>query len=257
MPITIRFGEEEYLDGVTISHHAFYEKLIEEDALPTTSLISPAVFEDAYKQAIAAGETVIAITISSKLSGTYQSAALAAEEYPGKVFVVDSLNAALGEQILVRYAAHLANECDDAEAIVAKLNEEKQSIHTMAVLDTLEYLKKGGRISGTVAFVGEILAIKPVVAVKDGVVEMLGKARGSKNGNNFLINEIKQTNGIDFERPICVGYTGLSDAMLQKYLRDSSSLYEGHEDCLRLCSVGATIGTHIGPDAVVVSFFAK
>ncbi len=257
IPIAIRFGNEEFLDGVTIGHHEFYEKLIESDTLPTTSLISPATFADAYEAAVAAGETVICITISSKLSGTYQSAALAAEDYPGKVFVVDSMNAALGEQNLVRYASQLALKMDDAQAVVSELEEAKGNIHTMAVLDTLEYLKKGGRISGTVAFVGEMLAIKPVVAVVDGAVVMLGKARGSKNGNNFLIKEVSQTGGIDFEKPVCLGYTGLSDAMLQKYLHDSIALYEGQEKALHICSVGATIGTHIGPGAVVVSFFAK
>lgn len=257
IPIAIRFGNEEYLDGVTISHHEFYEKLIESDILPTTSLISPATFADAYGAAVAAGETVICITISSKLSGTYQSAVLASEEYPGKVFVVDSMNAALGEQNLVRYASRLAQETDDAKTIVSALEEAKTKIHTMAVLDTLEYLKKGGRISGTVAFVGEMLAIKPVVAVVDGAVAMLGKARGSKNGNNFLIKEVSKAGSIDFEKPVCLGYTGLSDATLQKYLQDSSPLYEGHKNTLLICSVGATIGTHIGPGAVVVSFFAK
>ncbi len=257
LPIAIRFGNEEFLDGVTISHHEFYEKLIESDTLPTTSLISPATFAEAYEAAVAAGETVICITISSKLSGTYQSAALAAEDYPGKVFVVDSMNAALGEQNLVRYASRLAQGTEDAQAVISALEEAKGKIHTMAVLDTLEYLKKGGRISGTATFVGEMLAIKPVIAVVDGAVAMLGKARGSKNGNNFLMKEVSQAGGIDFEKPVCLGYTGLSDAMLQKYLQDSRSLYEGQENALCICSVGATIGTHIGPGAVVVSFFAK
>ncbi len=257
LPMTVSFGEEQYQDGVNLTHQEFYEKLIESDTLPVTSLISPAAFEDAYAAAVGAGERVIAITISSKLSGTYQSAVIAAEEFPGKVFPVDSLNAASGEQILVRRAAELAQKLDDPEQIVEILNEEKTLIHTMGVLDTLEYLKKGGRVSGTVAFVGEVLAIKPVMALKNGRVEMIGKARGSKNGNNFLIKEINQTRGIDFSKPICLGYTGLSDAYLQKYIRDSAALYEGHEDSLRICSVGATIGTHLGPGAILVSFFAK
>ena len=89
LPLHIRFGEEEYADGVTISHKEFYEKLIECDTLPTTSLVSPAVFEEAYEKAVSAGETVIVVTISSKLSGTCQSARIAAEDYEGKVFVVD------------------------------------------------------------------------------------------------------------------------------------------------------------------------
>ncbi len=257
LPISICFGEEEYWDGETINHREFYEKLIESDILPTTSLISPARFEEAFEQAVRAGETVIAIPVSSKLSGTYQSAVIAAQEFPEQVFVVDSMNAAVGEQILVRYAAQLAGIMDDPEQIVSILNDVKKKIHTMAVVDTLDYLKKGGRISSGVAFVGEMLSIKPVLAVQDGVVAILGKARGSKNGNNFLMKEIAKTRGIDFEKPLCLGYTGLSDAYLRKYIQDSQALYAGHEDSLRTCTVGATIGTHIGPGAVAVAFFEK
>ena len=179
LPLHIRFGEEEYADGVTISHKEFYEKLIECDTLPTTSLVSPAVFEEAYEKAVSAGETVIVVTISSKLSGTCQSARIAAEDYEGKVFVVDSLNATIGEQILVEYGLQLKKQGMTAEEIVSILQEQKHKIHTMGLLDTLEYLKKGGRISPTVAFIGGALAIKPVVAVVDGEIIMLGKARGS------------------------------------------------------------------------------
>ena len=188
LPLHIRFGEEEYADGVTISHKEFYEKLIECDTLPTTSLVSPAVFEEAYEKAVSAGETVIVVTISSKLSGTCQSARIAAEDYEGKVFVVDSLNATIGEQILVEYGLQLKKQGMTAEEIVSVLQEQKHKIHTMGLLDTLEYLKKGGRISPTVAFIGGALAIKPVVAVVDGEIIMLGKARGSKNGSNFYRN---------------------------------------------------------------------
>ena len=239
LPLHIRFGEEEYADGVTISHKEFYEKLIECDTLPTTSLVSPAVFEEAYEKAVSAGETVIVVTISSKLSGTCQSARIAAEDYEGKVFVVDSLNATIGEQILVEYGLQL----------------KKHKIHTMGLLDTLEYLKKGGRISPTVAFIGGALAIKPVVAVVDGEIIMLGKARGSKNGSNFLIREIEKADGVDFSKPFCLGYTGLSDELLQKYIHDSEHLWKDYAKELPVSTLGATIGTHVGPGAVAVAFF--
>ena len=206
LPLHIRFGDDEYADGVTISHREFYEKLIECDTLPTTSLVSPAVFEDAYEQAVSAGETVIVITISGKLSGTCQSARIAAEDYEGKVFVIDSMNATIGERILVEYGLQLKDQGKSAEEIVSILEKEKSKIHTMGLLDTLEYLKKGGRISSTVAFIGGALAIKPVVAVSDGEIIMLGKARGSKNGSNFLIREIEKADGVDFSRPFCLGY---------------------------------------------------
>lgn len=257
LPIHIRFGNEEYLDGATITHKAFYEKLIEGDELPETSLIGPAAFAEAYQTAVDQGEQALVITISSKLSGTYQSAVLAAADFPEQVFVVDSMNAAIGEQALVLYAKQLVERGLPMGEIVALLEEAKQKLHLLALLDTLEYLKKGGRISKTVAFVGGVLSIKPVVAVREGEVALLGTARGSRNGSNFLIKEIEKSSGVDFTKPICLGYTGLSDKLLQKYMQDSKHLWEGHAEGLRIASIGATIGTHVGPDAVAVAFFAK
>ena len=161
------------------------------------------------------------------MSGTCQSARIAAEDYEGKVFVVDSMNATIGERILVEYGLQLKDQGKSAEEIVSILEKEKSKIHTMGLLDTLEYLKKGGRISSTVAFIGGALAIKPVVAVSDGEIIMLGKARGSKNGSNFLIREIEKADGVDFSRPFCLGYTGLSDELLQKYIHDWQTSVEG------------------------------
>ena len=207
-------------------------------------------------QAAAAGEKMLVITISGDLSGTYQSALLAAEEYAGRIRVIDSRQATVGEQLVVNRALQLMDNGLGLDAIADRLEAEKEEIHTIGLLDTLEYLKKGGRISKTVAFVGGALAIKPVVAIVDGKVILLGKARGSKNGENFLMREAEKA-GLDFSRPICLGYTGFSDAMLQKYMEDSRHLWEGHEDNLPICTIGATIGTHIGPNAIALSFFEK
>lgn len=255
LPMTVRFGETQYKDGLDISTKEFYEKLIESDELPTTSLISPAEFEDEYIKAKQNGETVLVITISSKLSGTYQSAVLSANDYDN-VFVVDSKSVAVGENILVLYALELANQGMDIKDIVTTLEQKRENIHVIALLDTLEYLKKGGRISSAVAFVGGALSIKPVVAVKDGEVAMIGKARGSRKGNNYLIEEIENTAGIDFSKPICLGYTGLGDELLQKYIADSKQLWEEHENCLKISHIGSTIGTHVGPNAIAVAFFS-
>ncbi len=257
LPMSIRFGNIEYKDGVDLTANKFYEKLIESDELPSTSLISPAVFADAFKNAIDSGEKVIVITISSDLSGTYQSAAVAAAEYSEDVYVIDSKNVAVGEQILVLFAAELLKKGLSAKEIAQQLEGVKDKIHLLGVLDTLEYLKRGGRISSTVAFVGGALNLKPVVAVKNGKVEMIGKARGSKNGNNYLIKEIEDTNGIDFEKPLCLGYAGLDDSLLKKYIEDSSVLWSGHKESLKISPIGATIGTHCGPGTIAVAFFEK
>ena len=257
LPMAVTFGEETYLDGVTLSHTQFYEKLIESDTLPITSQVTPAQFEDAFRSAAEAGETVVCITVSSKLSGTYQSACIGAQDYEGRVFVVDSLNAAIGEQILVLRALDLAQAGMEAPEIARQLEQEKQQIRIIALLDTLEYLHKGGRLSRSEAVLGGLLSIKPVVAIEDGVVKVLGKARGSKNGNNLLIQQIRGTSGIDFSRPLTLGYTGLDDKLLQKYITDSAALWENHTHQLPISTIGGTIGTHVGPGAIAVAFFEK
>ena len=129
----------------------------------------------------------------------------------------------------------------------------------MALLDTLEYLRRGGRIPSTVGAIGELLSIKPVIAIEDGEVAILGKARGSKNGRNLLNQQIEKTGAIDFSKPLALGYTGLSSKLLRKYLADNRALWEGHisEDELPIHSVGATIGTHAGPGAIAVAYFCE
>lgn len=257
LPMTVSFGETQYRDGVDLSHSQFYDLLVESDTLPVTSQIVPAQFEDAFRAATDDGDQVVAVLLSGKLSGTWQSAVLAAQTFAGKVFVVDSENAAIGEMILVERALRLADDGMSAEQIAQTLEREKKEIRLIALLDTLEYLKRGGRISPSIALVGGLLSIKPVVAVQNGEVALLGKARGSRNGNNLLIQEIEKTAGIDFSRPLRLGYTGLTDTLLQKYIEDSSALWRGHAESLPVSTIGGTIGTHVGPGAIAVAFFCK
>lgn len=258
LPMTITFGETAYLDdGVELTHQKFYELLVQGEDLPITSQITPIQFESAFRPAVNAGESVVAVLLSGKLSGTYQSACVAAEQFPGKVYVVDSENASIGEQILVKRAAELMDAGLNAAAIAQKLDQEKKSVRVIALLDTLKYLKRGGRISGATAMVGGMLSIKPVITITEGEVGMLGKARGSRNGNNLLVQEIQKATGIDFSRPYLLGYTGLDDTLLRKYIADSQQLWKGHTEELPVTTVGGTIGTHVGPGAVAVAFFAK
>lgn len=256
VPLTVHFGDEEYIDGVTIDHKAFYEKLVETDVHPSTSQATPDAFAKEYEKAKAANESAVVITLSSKLSGTYQSAKIAAEDYEN-IFLVDSGSAAIGGGILVEYALRLLNEGLEAKEIAEKLNEAKKKIIIIALVDTLDYLKKGGRISKTVAFAGAVLNIKPVIAVSDGEITILGKARGSKMGNNLLVQEIEKSGGVDFGMPVLLGYTGLSDALLLKYIEDSMHLWECGLDEIRYTSIGSVIGTHAGPGAIAAAFFKK
>lgn len=257
VPMHVFFGEEEYLDGETLSHEGFYEKLVECEELPKTSQIPPYEFEKWYKKVIADGDTAIVITLSGKLSGTYQSACIAAEEYAGKIYVVDSESVTLGERALITLAQNMIASGMEAAEIAAELTKARDRIQIVALLDTLEYLKKGGRIPKSVAALGEFLSIKPVVSLDHGEVAMLGKAHGSKNGNNLLVNCIQKAGGVDFDMPYYLGYTGLSDRLLKKYIQDNRALWEDHVDKLDFTCIGGTIGTHVGPGAIAVAFFAK
>lgn len=256
VPLTVHFGNEEFVDGITIDHKTFYEKLIETDVMPSTSQASPAAFADVFAPIAAAGESAVVITISSTLSGTYQSAVIAAGEYEN-IYVIDSGSAAIGSGILVELALQLAQQGLDAKQISTRLEEEKKNIRVVALVDTLEYLKRGGRISKSVAFAGSLLNIKPVLAIQDGQIQILGKARGSKQGNNLLVQQIESAGGVDFDHPLLLGYTGLSDVLLQKYIEDSKHLWVAGTEELHTTVIGSVIGTHAGPGAVAVAFFKK
>lgn len=256
VPLTVCFGQEEFTDGVTITHEQFYEKLVECDVLPTTSQASPAAFSRVLSETLAPGDSALILTLSSELSGTYQSAVIAAGEFE-EVFVVDSSSVAIGTGILTEYALECVNKGMSAKEIAEEIERKKKDVCVIAMLDTLEYLKKGGRISSTAAFAGGILNIKPVVNIEDGRINILGKARGSKQGNNLLIQEIQKAGGIDFRLPILLGYTGLTDVLLQKYIKDSRLLWEDAAESLRYTSIGSVVGTHTGPGVIAAAFFRK
>ncbi len=257
IPLVTVFGTEEYLDGVTLSSRQFFEKLIETDELPHTCQITPFRYEEVFREAAADGSDVICIVMSSKLSGSWQSAAVASSEFDGRVTAIDSENVCIGQQILVLYAVRLRDQGLTAQEIVAELEARKRDIRLLALLDTLEYLKKGGRISPAVAFAGELLSIKPVVSVEDGEVKLIGKARGSKSGNNLLKTFIGKSGGISFDMPYVLAYSGLSDCLLRKYIEDSRELWADRTAELPICPIGSTIGTHAGPGAIAVAFFEK
>ena len=256
VPLTVHFGEEEYIDGVTISHKEFYEKLVETDVMPSTSQANPEAFDKVFREVSANGDSAVVITIASGLSGTCQSANIAAADYDN-IHVIDSGTAAIGAGILSEYALQLADKGMDAASIAKELNAVKGRIHVIALVDTLEYLCKGGRLSKTAAVAGGILNIKPVLAINQGEIKVLGKARGSKQANNLLASEIEKAGGVDFDMPLLLGYTGLSNALLVKYIEDSKQLWEDSRAQLNSTIIGSVIGTHAGPGAVAVAFFRK
>ncbi|MBQ4049254.1 MAG: DegV family protein [Clostridia bacterium] len=253
-PLKISFGEEQYYDGVDLTPNEFYKKLVKSKSLPKTSQVTPYDFEQKFEQLTANGDEVIAIVLSSKLSGTCEAAKAAAERFAGKVHVFDSLNVAAGERIICNYALSLIEKGLSAKEVVAELEKIRDKVCITATLDTLEYLKKGGRISGASAIMGSILNIKPVAKLDDGVVKMMGKARGYKKAIALMNNAIKES-GVDFDKPCGIIWTGLEPEIATAYLQNSKDLWGEHR--VPTYIVGSTIGTHIGPGVVGVAYFKK
>ena len=256
VPLIIHFGEEELIDGVTINKEQFYRRLVESEQLPFTSQASPVAFQKVYEEVTQAGDSAVVITLASKLSGTYQSACIAAEDFDN-IYVVDSQTAAIGTGVLTEYALARAEAGADARELAAELERKREDVCLVALLDTLEYLKRGGRISKTAALAGGLLNIKPMITVRDGEVVLIGKARGAKQGNSLLVEKIRACGGIDFDLPILLGYSGLSGESLETYVEYSHDLWEMGTEILDKTCISGVIGTHTGPGVVAAAFFRK
>lgn len=257
IPLKIIVGNVEYRDGIDITPYKLYSMLDDCDILPHTSQITPDEFAKEYHEAFKTADEILVITIGAKLSGTYYSATLAATEFKKSIHIVDSGNAAAAQRILVEYAVRLANTDASASEIARKLEEVKRKLQIIARVDTLEYLKRGGRLSKTAAIAGSILSIKPVIGIENGEVSIFGKARGSKASSNLLTELINKRGGIDFSMPYRLIYSGNDDALLKGYIDNSRSLWVGRTDNLPISMLGSTIGVHVGPGAIGVAFFSN
>ena len=254
VPLTVRFGEKEFSDAADLSHKKFYKMLSSgKEEHPTTSQVTPTAWAEAMEEATSNGDTAVVITLSSKLSGTYQSACIAAEDFEGKVFVVDSMTATVGERLLLLYGIRLATAGMDAAAIKDRLDAVKARIRIVGRIDTLEYLRRGGRIGAASAGGGTMLNIKPIISVQDGMVQNVGKARGAKMADKQVRDLIVKAGGIEFSKPMCAAYSGLEDDNLKTFLAESTELLCGSE--ADIASVGCVIGAHVGPGAVAIGFF--
>lgn len=249
LPLKTIFGTEEFIDGVTITHADFYRRLAEQPA--TTSQVTPAQYASAFEAAHQAGEQILCITLSSLLSGCHQSAVIASDGLPARI--VDSGSVCVGQRILVERAVALRDQGLSADEIAAILEDEKKRIRIYAALDTLEYLKRGGRISSAAALAGTLLNIKPLITVTDGTVSLVGKARGEKKAGQMLTDFICK-HGIDPALPFCLAYSGPAAPQLQSYIAENEALF-GPEP--PVSSIGSVIGTHTGPGVIGAAFFAN
>lgn len=257
MPIHTRFGEVEYLDGVTLKPAEFFKKLVESNEVPRTSQVTPFEFEEEFEKWISEGEGVLCITMSAGVSGTYQSACAAAADFGDKVIVIDSRQFCISLYILIEYACQLRDSGKTLQQTAEAIEEAKKKVHVISVFATLEYLKLGGRISAAAAMAGNILSIKPVITIEKGLVEVIAKARGARKAHNMLVDFIDKTGGIDYSMPYCLGFTGFSDQVLTQYIDDYAAEYKEALKDVPVVPVGATVGTYAGPGAVALAFFNK
>lgn len=255
-PLRTILAGTEYRDGIDIVPDEFFEKLEANKEVARTSQVNVSEFAAMFEEAVSAGDDVIVITISSGLSGTCQSALVAAQDYPGRVYVIDSLSATAGEQVLIEQAIRRRDEGWTAAQIFEELDEMRKKARLFVTLETLEYLKRGGRISKTSAAVGGLLNIKPLLTLNgEGKLETVGKARGVKMSHKMMNDSIRAAGGIDFRYPVVLTYAGdLADGAVQNYLNDSKDIFGDHIDQLTIGQLGCVIGTHSGPGAIVVSF---
>ena len=255
MPIHTRFGEEEYLDGVTLKPEQFFEKLVKTDEIPRTSQITPYEFGQEFQKAVDAGESVLCITMSAGVSGTYHSSCTAAAEYGSSVRFIDSRQFCISLYVLIQYACICRDKGMSMEETGDAIEKVKGRVHVISVFATLEYLRLGGRISSAAALAGNLLSIKPVITVRDGVVEVISRARGTKKALKMAVDFIRQVGGIDESMPRCLGFTGASEAVMTSFLSDHAAAYKDYVSGLTIVPVGATVGTYAGPGAVALAFF--
>ena len=256
IPMIVNIDGKEYYDGINLLPKEFYKKLSKSEDLPKTTQINYYRFKETFESLTIKGDKVIVITLSSKLSGTYNSAYLASQKFDGKVYVVDSLNATAGERLLCLYTLDLIKQGLSFEEIIQKVESIKSKIVVIGTLDTLEYLKKGGRISSTTAFVGNLLLIKPAIQVVNGEIKTIAKIKGTKKINEFINTKLEENN-IDLSMPHSLVYTGISDERAIEFINSNNYIINQDDKNVSINIIGSTIGSHLGPNVLGVAFFEK
>ncbi len=259
LPLTLSFGDKEYKDSIDISRDEFYDMQEKSSSLAKTSQVTPFQYEQAFEEIINKGDIAIAITISSTLSGCYSSASIASNRFEkGQVYVIDSFSGSIGERVLIQYAHNLIKKENDVEKIVKELNSIKEKVKVLFLVDNLEYLQKGGRISKMASLAGNFLSVKPILTFgEDHEIILAGKARGFKKGNNLLKELASGMGEFDKDKPFLLCYSGKNRSTLDKYLEKYEELFQHNLDSIPVCQIGSTIGTHLGPDSIGLAFFVK
>lgn len=255
LPLTVHFGEEAFRDGVDISNAGFYDRLRGADKLPTTAQINPETFEAVFREVLDRGNQAVGIFISSAMSGTCQSAAIARDLLGSDdIFVVDSRTVTFSLGLLVTEAARLRDEGLTAAQLAEELTALREKLRLYAVVDTLKYLKMGGRISTATALVGGVLGISPIITIANGLVESVGKARGRKAGVQWIKNRVLEE-APDLSRSVSFGHSDCPEAL--EAVTGAFSDLTAQAPAVYHSDIGAVVGAHVGPGAAGISYFTE
>lgn len=251
IPLLVNFGEESYLDGPEMNFEGLIKKIEDTGLFPTTAQVIPQRFFEIYKKYLDEGFKIISIHLSSKMSGTYQSACIAKNMLEtDDIFVIDSMNVTTGLGTLVIYASRMLEKGMEIEEIVKELENAKPHVKSMLLFNSLDHLVKGGRLSKTAGFIGNMLGIKPMLCVKDGEMEVVDKVRGSKKALKNIVEYLEELDVKEENPIILLNAKGEDIDILREKLK------EKNVEILE-CEVGCVVGTHSGPNACGIFFIEK
>lgn len=252
LPLMVNFENESFQDGVDLDPETFFVKLKQASKLPTTSQVNPGTFIEAFERVVASGDEAVVILMSSDMSGTY-NAAVSAVEYLGtdKISVVDSRAISFGYGMMVIEAARMAEKGLSRAQIVSEIQRQTGEMVNLFIVDTLEYLQKGGRLSAGEAFIGNLLSIKPIITIEDGKLKSLDKVRGRKKAFKWVFDYLEQ-NKVDLKDKT-VGVFHADDAEhMEEFIVELLQRHQPKE--LIRSTVGTVVGTHSGPGCVALSY---
>lgn len=253
VPLIIRLDEVDYKDGIDINNKEFYEKLRNSKDIPKTSQATYIQFKETFEKYIDEGKQILYISGSSKATGTYQSAMMAKNDIEGDITLFDSLNLCYGCGVQVVKACEMLEEGKTLDEVIAKLEKMRESLYVIFAVDTLEYLKKGGRISATKAMVGSVLSIKPLIHIKDGQLDNITQVRGKKHVISKIIELIRENCGDDFSNKGFAVADGDNKVDVVK-LKEAIQAEFNPKELIDI-EVGPTIGSHAGPGTIGVGVY--
>ncbi len=254
VPLYVIFGQESLRDGIDISREQFWERLPKSSSIPTTSQVTPAQFEAAFRTLTDAGDEVIAVTLSAKLSRTYESALVARDTLPGRpIDVIDSESITVGLGLMLQKAVEMLTGGATRSAIVAKLEQMRSQIHILFTLQTLEYLQRGGRIGKAQAFMGTLLQFKPLLSLQEGEVHPVARVRSMAKALDAMQDLLVQQ--VPARGPqVSIGVSHADSPQTAVQIADAlAKRFETTRTFV--CVLGPVIGTHVGPGTVAAAVY--